>query len=178
MDKITLYLFDNEASIDKPKKLEELRKKIELNFLLSEQQSKLVKILYNKGISSICIKDDESLEKCIKSGVTNLYLDIDNNPEIFEDYLKLKFNLKDENDLEKLRNCLLEEDKIKYKYNNSFKSDENKIKMLEENIQKMVQKLSSLKKKVKEGKDSLEIKLNDIKKDITELKTKLGLPLK
>ena len=171
--KIKLYLFDSEADVEEPRDLKELRNLISTNFILSAVNTNLLKILYNDKDDSIPkeIIDDNSFNNFKKKKIPNLYLDIGENPQIFDEYINLRFNIKEEDDIKLMREIILLNKECKDNIETSIKTNEDMIEQHKQLIQKLEEDLANKKQELKNKKDSINNKLNIYQ-------TKYGTPFK
>jgi len=98
---------DEEILIDFPKDLQCLKKQISLYFKITENIINSINLCYNNSDSSILsIKTEQDFAIFLKKNISNLYLDISQNYDIYEQYLLSKDQNGDKSDLKKLNELI------------------------------------------------------------------------
>ena len=114
MSKLLLYFMDEEILIDFPKDLQCLKKQISLYFKITENNINSINLCYNNSDSSILsIKNEQDFAIFLKKNISNLYLDISQNYDIYEQYLLSKDQNEDKNDLKKLNELISKDEEYK-----------------------------------------------------------------
>ena len=179
MSKLSLYFMDEVALIDFPKDFQSLKKQISLYFKITENIINSVNLSYNNSDSSILsIKNDKDFAVFLKKNITNLYLDISQNYDIYEQYLMEKEQNEDKGDLKKLNELILKDEEYEKLSQTKFKKEEEELKEINKLMEELTSRKIELIKYIKKNKDSFEKEHKKIKDEIVELQIKIGLPTK
>ena len=179
MSKLSLYFMDEEILIDFPKDLQSLKKQISLYFKITENIINSINLCYNNSDSSILsIKNEQDFAIFLKKNISNLYLDISQNYDIYEQYLLLKDQNGDKSDLKKLNELISKDEEYKKLSQTKFKKEEEELKEINKLMEDLTSRKIELIKYIKKNKDSFEKEHKKIKDEIVELQIKLGLPTK
>ena len=179
MSKLLLYFMDEEILIDFPKDLQCLKKQISLYFKITENNINSINLCYNNSDSSILsIKNEQDFAIFLKKNISNLYLDISQNYDIYEQYLLSKDQNEDKKDLKKLNELISKDEEYKKLSQTKFKKEEEELKEINKLMEELTSRKIELIKYIKKNKDSFEKEHKKIKDEIVELQIKLGLPTK
>ena len=176
MERLILYFFSEEAYIDYPKTFQSLKEIIIKNFFITENNFKNIKLCYNNSDSTLLtINNENDYKSFLKKKINNIYLDVGQNYEIYEEFLA-QIEKKDSNEDFKRLNELMKKDKeYKMLYETKFKNEENRL--IE--INKLIEYLNMLKtdivKQINQNKKLLENDHQKILEEISELKVKMGI---
>ena len=177
MNKLSLYFMDEEAIIDFPKDFQSLKKQISLYFKIAENIINSINLCYNNSDSSILsIKNEQDFAVFLKKNITNLYLDISQNYDIYEQYLMQKEQSGDKSDLIKLNELILKDEEYEKLSQTKFKKEEEELKEINKLMEELTSRKIELIKYIKKNKDSFEKEHKKIKEEIVELQIKIGLP--
>ena len=177
MSKLSLYFMDEEALIDFPKDFQSLKKQISLYFKIAENIINSIKLCYNNSDSSILsIKNEQDFAVFLKKNIANLYLDISQNDDIYEQYLMEKEQNGDKSDLKKLNELILKDEEYEKLSQTKFKKEEEELKEINKLMEELTSRKIELIKYIKKNKDSFEKEHKKIKEEIVELQIKIGLP--
>ena len=177
MSKLSLYFMDEEALIDFPKDFQSLKKQISLYFKIAENIINSINLCYNNSDSSILsIKNEQDFAVFLKKNITNLYLDISQNYDIYEQYLMEKEQNEDKGDLKKLNELILKDEEYEKLSQTKFKKEEEELKEINKLMEELTSRKIELIKYIKKNKDSFEKEHKKIKDEIVELQIKIGLP--
>ena len=175
MSKLSLYFMDEETFIDFPKDLQSLKKQISLYFKITENIINSINLCYNNSDSSILsIKNEQDFVIFLKKNISNLYLDISQNYDIYEQYLLSKEQNGDKSDLKKLNELISKDEEYKKLSQTKFKKEEEELK----EINRLMEELTSRKIELIKYIKNFEKEHKKIKDEIVELQIKLGLPTK
>ena len=175
MSKLLLYFMDEEILIDFPKDLQCLKKQISLYFKITENNINSINLCYNNSDSSILsIKNEQDFVIFLKKNISNLYLDISQNYDIYEQYLLSKEQNGDKSDLKKLNELISKDEEYKKLSQTKFKKEEEELK----EINRLMEELTSRKIELIKYIKNFEKEHKKIKDEIVELQIKLGLPTK
>ena len=178
MNKLSLYFLDEELYIDFPKNFKNLKEQISLYFKLTDAIINCINLCYNNSDSKILsIKNEEDFTSFIKKNISNLYLDIGPNYDIYEEYLKEKGN-GDTNDLKRLNELILKDEEYTKISPTKFKKEEDEIKEINKLMEELRSRKAVLENNIKKNKESFEKEHKKIKEEIVELQIKMGLPTK
>ena len=180
MNKLTLYFFDEEALIDFPKDFQKLKKLISIYFSLSEKSVNDLNLCYNNTDSTILnIKNEEEFKSFLSKNISNLYLDIDQKYEIYEEYLSAKENQSaDKRDLKKLNELMLKDEEYSKISLIKFKKEEDEINEINKLMEELRERKIQLVKYIKKNKEEFEKEHKKIKEELSELQIKMGIPCK
>lgn len=176
MSKLTLNFFDEEISIDFPKNLKELRKRIADKFLFNQQDADETLISYlNAKDEKVPIKSDKDFTTFLSTKINKVYLDISQDSEIYKES-------KNELECEKTKNQQeLTELLVIYNKNKNEKQKEDADrKKIEEGYLTQIKQLQKLHKKFVAEKAKIDAKYEKerktMEKKIYDLQKKLNLP--
>ena len=176
MNKLGLYFFDEEAFIDFPENLQSLKKLISIYFMLSEKSINEINLCYNNSDSSILsIQNEEDFNCFLKKNISNLYLDVGENNEIYEEYLEGKEGNTEKKDIKRLNELLSKDEEYITNYKNKFKKEEDEIIEINKLIEELRQRKIQLVKYINKNKETYEKEHKQIKDELTELQIKLGI---
>ena len=179
MNKLSLYFMDEEVDIDFPKDLQSLKKQISLYFKITENIINSINLCYNNSDSIILsIKNEKDFSAFHKKNITNLYLDINQNYDIYEQYLMAKEYNGDKSDLEKLNELISKDEEYEKLSQTKFKKEEEELKEINKLMEELTSRKIELIKYIKKNKDSFEKEHKKVKDEIVELQIKLGMPTK
>ena len=176
MNKLGLYFFDEETFIDFPENLQSLKKLISIYFMLSEKSINEINLCYNNSDSSILsIQNEEDFNSFLKKNISNLYLDVGENNEIYEEYLEGKEGNTEKKDIKRLNELLSKDEEYTTNYKNKFKKEEDEIIEINKLIEELRQRKIQLVKYINKNKEAYEKEHKQIKDELTELQIKLGI---
>ena len=179
MSKLSLYFMDEEALIDLPKNFQSLKQQISQYFKFTENIINSLNLCYNNSDSSILsIKNEKDFDTFLKKNINNLYLDISQDFDIYEQYLMAKEPNEDKNDLKKLNELILKDEEYEKLSQNKFKKEEEELKEINRLMEELTSRKIELIKYIKKNKDIFEKEHKKIKDEIVELQIKLGIPTK
>ena len=179
MNKLGLYFFDEEAFIDFPKNLQNLKKLISIYFMLSEKSIDEINLCYNNSDSSVLsIKNEEDFNSFLKKNISNLYLDVGQNTDIYEEYLEGKEGNSEKKDIKRMNELLSKDEEYTKNYKNKFKKEEEEIIEINKLIEELRQRKIEIVKYINKNKEIYEKEHKQIKDELTELQIKLGIPPK
>ena len=179
MSKLSLYFMDEEALIDFPKNFQSLKKQISLFFKITENNINSLNICYNNSDSSILsIKNEQDFDIFLKKNITNLYLDISQNFDTYEQYLIAKEKNGDKNDLQKLNELILKDEEYEKLSQTKFKKEEEELKEINRLMEELTSRKIELIKYIKKNKEIFEKEHRAIRDEIVELQIKIGIPTK
>ena len=179
MSKLSLYFMDEVALIDFPKDFQSLKKQISLYFKITENIINSINLCYNNSDSIILsIKNEQDFSAFHKKNITNLYLDINQNYDIYEQYLMEKEQNGDKSDLKKLNELISKDEEYEKLSQTKFKKEEEELKEINKLMEELTSRKIELIKYIKKNKDSFEKEHKKIKDEIVELQIKLGMPTK
>ncbi len=179
MSKLSLYFMDEEALIDLPKNFQNLKQQISQYFKFTENIINSLNLCYNNSDSSILsIKNEKDFDTFLKKNINNLYLDISQDFDIYEQYLMAKEPNEDKNDLKKLNELILKDEEYEKLSQNKFKKEEEELKEINRLMEELTSRKIELIKYIKKNKDIFEKEHKKIKDEIVELQIKLGIPTK
>ena len=179
MSKLSLYFMDEEALIDLPKNFQNLKQQISQYFKFTENIINSLNLCYNNSDSSILsIKNEKDFDTFLKKNINNLYLDISQDLDIYEQYLMAKEPNEDKNDLKKLNELILKDEEYEKLSQNKFKKEEEELKEINRLMEELTSRKIELIKYIKKNKDIFEKEHKKIKDEIVELQIKLGIPTK
>ena len=176
MDKLFIYFFVEEASIDYPKTLQALHGYITQNYFINKNNLKKLNICYNNSDSTlISINDENDYKSFLKKKINNLYLDAGQNYELYEEFLSQKEKKDVNEDIKKLNDLIKKEEELQKLYRAKIKKDEEELT----EINRLIVYYSMLKtekiKSINNNKKMLQKDHNKIINEISELKSKLGI---
>ena len=85
MEKIVLNFFGEQATIDKPKDLAMLRKKISEKYSLSSSDAAEIILFYVKDSKKIYIINENDLNNFKQCKISTLFLDVNQNSKLYLD---------------------------------------------------------------------------------------------
>jgi hypothetical protein len=174
MSKITLNFFGEKISINQPKTICSLRKKISELFCLSPQDAAEILLTYKNNGNKIIISKEEDFEAFLKSKNNTIDLDISQNSKIYLDNLN---QLQEENlkDRKILDNLLRKKEELKRLKETKFISEKIELKEIQTQIFQLIQKKNEIRKKIFNETQQIEKDIDENEKKILELQKKLGI---
>jgi len=174
MSKITLNFFGETMTINQPKTICSLRKKISELFCLSPQDAAEILLTYKNKGNKINISTDEDFEVFLKSKNNTIDLDISQNSKIYLDNLNQlqEENLKDKKILD---NLLKKKEELKRLKETKFISEKMELKEIQSQIFQLIQKKTEIRKKIFKETQQIEKDIDENEKKIQELQKKLGI---
>ena len=178
MNKLVLYFINEEAYIDIPKDFKTLKKLISIYFLLSEKSINEINILYNNSDSTVLsIKNEEDYKLFLQKNIINLYLDIGGNIDIYEEYLEAKENNSEKRSLKRINELILKDEEYSKLCQSKFKKEEEEIQEINKLLDELRTRKIELVKYIKKNKEIYEKEQKKIRKELTDLQEKMGLPV-
>ena len=176
MDKLNLYFFSEEASIDSPKTFQSLIQIISSTFFINENDIKKINICYNNIDSNLLsINNESDYKSFLKKNINNIYLDSGQNYEIYEEYLTQKEKKNENEDIKRLDILIKKDEEYKKLYETKFLKEQNEL----DEINRLIENLNSAKaeiiRHINKNKKLLEKEHQKIKTELSELKLKLGI---
>lgn len=179
MNKLTLYFFDEEAIIDFPKDLQGLKKSILIYFLLSEKSINDIHLCYNNTDSSVLsIENEKDFKTFLQKNINNLYLDVGDHNELYEEYLEAKENNGEKKEIKRINELLKKDEEYTKLLDTKFKKEEEEIKEINQLMEELRMRKIELVKYIKKAKEGFEKEHQKIKDELTDLQTKMGMPSK
>ena len=176
MNKLCLYFFDEEALIDFPKNLQTLKKLISIYFMLSEESISEINLCYNNSDSSVInIKNEEDFNSFLKKNISNLYLDVGQNSDIYEEYLEGKEGNSDKKYIKRLNELLSKDEEYTKNAKTKFKKEEDEIIEINKLIEELRLRKIELVKYINKNKEAYEIEHKQVRDELTQLQIKLGI---
>ena len=174
MSKITLNFFGEKMTVNQPKTMCSLRKKISEIFCLSPQDAAEMLLTYKKNGNKITITKEEDFKAFLKSKINTIDLDISQNSKIYLDNLN---QLQEENlkDRKILDNLLKKKEELKKLKETKFMSEKIELKKIQSQIFQLIQKKNEIRKIIFNGTQQIEKDIDENEKKIQELQKKLGI---
>ena len=158
MDKITLNLFGEEASIKIPKTLATLKSEISNKFLFSPSDVAEIIISYVKDLTKKIIKTEKDFIDFLNSKIGKINLEISQDSQL---YKKSLIDIQKEK--ENLDKLIQQKNDAKKKYDSKLNKYHEKLSNIEKKIKKLTEKskkISSKIEKVEKIQKNTEIKFN------------------
>ena len=173
MNKLALYIFDEEIFIDYPETLDKLKKIISIHFFLSQKTINNINLCYNDKDSTLISIDNEcDFISFLNKNIANLYLVSDNDG--YEEYLEEKENNTEKKDIKKLNELIKKEEEYSNLIKSKFKKEENEILEINKLIEDLRKRKIELVKYINKNKGILEEEHNKIREEINELQHKIN----
>ena len=170
MSNIILPFFEEEVYIKPPKTLSDLFNQISKSFLLSVDDSKELILTYKVNEkNTLEIKDENDYKSFLDKKISKIYLDISQDSIIYKNELKEQEEI--EKNKKKLENLINLEKELE-------KSEKEKIEEMNNLINKFGCNANALIKNIHSIHDGNNYQKQKIRKEISELKKKMGLPEK
>ena len=179
MNKLSLYFFDQEATVDFPKNLQNLKKIIKIFFYLTEESLNKINLCYNNNDSKILsIENETDFNSFAKKNINNLYLDCRENNDIYEEYLNYNENNSEKKDLKRINELIIKDKEIENLLKTKFKKEEEEILDINKLIEQLRNRKIELSNYIKNNKSVYEKEQKKIRDELTILQKKMGLPSK
>lgn len=161
-------------TINQPKTICSLRKKISELFCLSPQDAAEILLTYKSNGNKITIVKEGDFEAFLKSKNNTIDLDISQNSKIYLDNLNQlqEENLKDKKILD---NLLKKKEELKRLKETKFISEKMQLKEIQSQIFILIQKKTEIRKKIFNETQQIEKNIDENEKKIQELQKKLGI---
>ena len=174
MNKLALYFFDEEAFIDYPNSLNNLKKLISIYFFLNKETINNINICYNNNDSTLLsIENEEDYKSFKNKNITNLYIIADN--EVYEEFLEEKENNTEKKDIKKLNELLVKDEEYSKIYKSKFKKEEDEILEINKLIEELRKRKIELVKYINKHKEIYEKEHEKIREELTDLQIKIGI---
>ena len=175
MDKLALYFFAEEEYIDFPKTLLSLQELIIKLFFLTKNNLNKINICYNNIDSTlISIKNEKDYKSFLKKNINNIYLDVGQNYEIYEEFITKKEKKEDNEDIKRYNELKKKKEEIKKFYESEIKDGENQLNYINKLLKDLEARKISIDNSINENKKKLEKEQQKINDELSVLKQKLG----
>ena len=178
MEKIDLNFFGEQVTIDNPKDLPMLRKKISEKYSLSSSDAAEIILFYEKDSKKVYIINENDLNNFKQLKISTIFLDVNQNSKLYMDNLpKAKKEEEEAIDIEKTKK---EIEELKAKSEEILQKQREKRKLYEEKRREIILQKQELEKMDEElslecsvDMEEFSEKRDEINQKIAELKKKI-----
>ena len=177
MEKIDLNFFGEQVTIDNPKDLSMLRKKISEKYSLSSSDAAEIILFYVKDTKKVYIINENDLNNFKQLKISTIFLDVNQNSKLYLDNLPKSKNEEEAIDIEKTKK---EIEELKAKSEEILQKQREKRKLYEDKRREIILQKQELEKMDEElslecavDMEEFADKRNEINKKVEELKKKI-----
>ena len=122
----------------------------------------------------ISIKNEKDYKSFLKKNINNIYLDVGQNYEIYEEFITKKEKKEDNEDIKRYNELKKKKEEIKKFYESEIKDGENQLNYINKLLKDLEARKISINNSINENKKKLEKEQQKINDELSVLKQKLG----